>query len=271
MKKIFKLFLFFALGTTLFLSADEVLATVNGANISKEDVNDFVVKSIPGATFSSLTDVQKKLVLNQMIDRRLFIENAKKIKVSNSIGYKKALKKLQENLLLDYWMKLKVEEIEISEYEAKKYYSDNIEKFSKPAAVKVRHILLASEDEAISLIAELELSPNLKEKFISLARTESIGPSAVKGGALDWFTYEQMVPEFSEAAFSLKVGSITKKAVKTQFGYHVIYLENKREEGFISYAEVKNDIVKSLRLTKFKVELENLSKKMKKNSIIIVK
>jgi parvulin-like peptidyl-prolyl isomerase len=267
----FKNFLFFSLLMTFFLSANEILATVNGESISKNDVNAFVVKSIPGATFATLTDMQKKSVVNQMVERKLFLEDAKRTKIENSSVYQEALKKMRENLILDYWMKVKVEEIIISESDAKKYYFNNTEKFSKPASVKVRHILLATEDEAITLIAELELSSMLKEKFIGLARTESTGPSAVNGGELDWFVYEQMVPEFSEASFSLEVGSITKKAVKTQFGYHIIYLENKREEGFITYVAAKNDIVKSLRHARFKAKLDKLSKKLKKTANIIVK
>ena len=258
---------------TFFISADEILATVNGQSITKRDVNDFVIKSIPGATFSSLTNEQKKSVLTKMIDRKLFLEDAKKIKIEESVEYQEALKKLQENLMLDYWMKLKVEEIEVPESEIKQYYLNNIDKFSKPASVKVRHILLSTEDEAITLIAELEQIEklNLKVKFIALAHSQSIGPSALNGGELDWFTYEQMVPEFSEAAFALTVGNITKKAVQTQFGYHIIYLEDKKENHTIPYRAVKDEIVKSLRLTKFTDKLKKLSNKLKKTANIIVK
>jgi len=98
------------------LSADEVLATVNAKVISKKDVNDFVVKSIPGATFNSLDYVQKNLVVNKMIDRKLFIEDAKKMNIENSLEYQKELEKVKDNLLLDFWMKIKVEEIAISEF-----------------------------------------------------------------------------------------------------------------------------------------------------------
>ena len=271
MEKIFKFFLFFSLVTTLFLSADEILATVNGESISKKDVNEFVVESIHGATYDSLTDIQQKSVVNQMIQRKLFLEDAKRTNIVNSFEYQEDLKKAQENLLLDYWMKIKVEEIVISDNEARRYYANHREKFLNPASVKVRHILLGSEDEAITLISELELSSMLKEKFIALAHTESIGPSSVNGGELDWFVYEQMVPEFSEAAFGLKVGTITKKAVQTQFGYHIIYLENKKDEGLITYDTAKNDIIKALRLARFKAKLDKLSKKLKKTANIIVK
>ncbi|CAA6824568.1 MAG: Peptidyl-prolyl cis-trans isomerase PpiC [uncultured Sulfurovum sp.] len=271
MKKIFNLFLLFSTFILVPLYADEVLATVNDEMITKKDVNEFVVKSIPGATFNSLNDVQKASVVNQMVERRLFLEDAKSTNLENDVAYQEALKKLQENLILDYWMKIKVEEILISEAEAKKYYFNNKEKFSKPSSVKVRHILLETEEEAVALIAALELSANLKEKFIRLAHAESTGPSAINGGELDWFVYEQMVPEFSEAAFGLNVGNITKQAVKTQFGYHIIYLENKKEKGSIAYKTVKEDIVKSLRLSRFKAKLDKLSKKLKKTANIIVK
>jgi len=271
LKKIFKIFLFLFLLTPLFLSANEILATVNGESISKKDVNEFVVESIHGVTYDSLTDIQKKSVVNQMVQRKLFLEDAKRTNIVNSFEYQEELKKVKENLLLDYWMKIKVEEIVVSENEARKYYLQNPKRFFRPAAVKVRHILLKSEDEAITLISELELSAMLKEKFIALAHSESVGPSAVNGGELDWFVYEQMVPEFSEASFALKVGSITKKAIKTQFGYHIIYLEDKKEEGFIDYAVAKQNIVKSLRLARFKEKLDKLSKKLKKTANIIVK
>ncbi|CAA6798393.1 MAG: Peptidylprolyl isomerase [uncultured Sulfurovum sp.] len=271
MRKIFQMFLFLSSLMTSVLSADEVLAIVDGENISKEDVNEFVVKSIPGATFNTLNNVQKESVINQMVERRLFLEDAKELKIEDESEYQQALKKLKENLILDYWMKKKVEEIEISEKEAKQYYLNNSKRFLKPASVKVRHILVPTEDEAITLIAELELTTILKEKFIALAHSESTGPSAVNGGELDWFVYEQMVPEFSEAAFKLKVGSITKKAVKTQFGYHIIYLVDKKEEGSISYKMARAEIVKSLRLLRFKTKLAKLSKKLKKTAKIIVK
>ncbi len=252
--------------------ADETLAVVDGAEITTKDVNEFVIKSIPGATFFSLTDSQKKAVINQMIDRRLFLKDAQKLNIKDDVKYQQDLKKLQENLLLDYWMKKEVEEINISASDAKEYYLKHRELFLKPASVKVRHILLATEDEAITLIAELQADKvNLKEHFIRLAKSESIGPSAKNGGALDWFVFNQMVPEFSQSAFALRVNTITSQAVHTQFGYHIIYLEDKKEEGMIPYENVKEDIIKSLRLARFKIKLKKLSKKMKKTAKIIVK
>ena len=271
MKIIFRSFLVFSSLTVLSLASSEILATVNGEKITQDDVNEFVVKSIPGASYTVLSNTQKQSVLTQMVERKLFLEDAKKIHIERNIEYQKSLKKIQENLMLDYWMKKKVEEIIVTDEEARNYYRINKQKFIKPASVKVRHILLTTEEEAITLIAELEFSNNLREKFIELAKSQSTGPSAVNGGELDWFVREQMVPEFSEVAFSLAKGTITKQAVKTQFGYHIIYLEDKKERGFVPYETVKSDIVKSLRLLRFKTKLKNLSKKLKKTADIIVK
>lgn len=272
MKIIYNMTVLMFLFIPMTLLASEIVATVNGAKITQQDVNEFVVASIPGASFDVLNKTQKKSVVNKMIARKLFLEDAKKIHIDNNPAFILALQKMKENLMLDYWMKKKVEEISISDKEAKAYYQKNKKKFYRPESVKVRHILVTTEAEAIAIINELEnYKGNLKEKFIELARTKSTGPSAVHGGELDWFVREQMVPEFSKAAFLLKKGNITKQPVQTQFGYHVIYLEDKKEEAYLPFEKVKANIVKSLRLVKFKTKLDKLSKKLKKTAKIIVK
>jgi len=271
MRIIFKLFFFFSSFGLLTLSASEVLATVNDFNITKEEVNEFVINSIPGMTYDTLTEFQKKAVVNQMVERRLYLEDAKKLDIEKNPHYQAELKKLKENLLLDFWMKEKVEEIAISDAAAKRYYRASIEKFTQPASVKVRHILVATEEDAIAIIAQLQKSNDIHQKFIELAKSESTGPSSKNGGELDWFVYEQMVPEFSEAAFNLKKGEFTTRPVKTQFGYHIIYLEDKKEKSLIPYEKVKPQIVKALRMERFKIKLENLSKKLKKTANISVK
>jgi len=271
MRIIFRLFFLLSLFIIIPLSASEILATVNGSDITKEEVNEFVVRSIPGMTYDSLNKAQQKGVVNKMIERKLFLEDAKKIHIENNPEYQKALKKLKENLLLDFWMKIKVEEIEISDKKAKESYYENIEKITQPASVKVRHILVTREEEAMEIIKKLKKSKDLKSTFIKLAKSESTGPSATNGGELDWFVYEQMVPEFSEAAFALIKGTITLKPIQTQFGYHVIYLEDKKEKMIVPYKKVKPKIVQDLRIDRFKIKLENLSQKMKETAKIIVK
>lgn len=268
MKIFFKLLFSFSFVITLPLLASEVLATVNGYDITQEEVNEFVVKSIPGATYKDLNKVQKKTVVNQMIERRLVLEDAKIIHIEKSAEYQQALEKVKDKLMLDFWMKQKVEEINITNEESKRYYLENSEKFIRPASVKVRHILVTTEEEAVAIISKLKNSKNLENDFIKLAKSESTGPSASNGGELAWFRYEEMVPEFSSSAFSIKVGTITTKPVKTQFGYHIIYLEDKKNKGLIPYEDIKPTIIKTLRLKRFKVKLEELYKSMIKKANI---
>lgn len=266
---------FIIISTLLLLSyiliASEIVAKVNNSNITKEEINNFVESQLPTKSFNKLTPEQQQGIIDRLIDSKLFLEDAKKMNIENSLEFKKALTKVKEKLMLDFWMKRKVEEIKISDIEAKLYYRDNRENFFRPASVKVRHILLANEREAKEIIRELKFAKNLKEKFVQLAKEKSIGPSSVNGGELNWFVKEQMVPEFSESAFSLSKGTITTKPIKTQFGYHVIYLEDKKDEGEIPFTDVKSNIIEILRGIKFKDKLVRLSKKMRKKAVITVK
>ena len=258
--------------STVSLWASEIVAIVNGKEISKQDINNFIITNMPGAHYNFLSEDEKKSILEQMIDRKLFAQEAKRLHIENNLEFQIALEKAKDKLLVDYWMKEKAEEIVISDKEAKKYYENNLDKFYKDASVKVRHILVKSKAEANEILDELMMNkPALKETFIRLAKTKSIGPSAVNGGELDWFIQEQMVPEFSDAAFSLEVGTITTEPVLTQFGYHVIYLEDKKEKGIASFKDVKQEIVKNLKVLQFKKELKNMSEKMRKTAKIIVK
>ena len=93
---------------------------------------------------------------------------------------------------------------------------------------KARHILLKTRKEAEDIIKILNKSKSLKAEFIKQAKKKSIGPSSVDGGYIGWFNRDKMVREFSDATFSLEEKSITKTPIKTPFGYHVIYLEEKK-------------------------------------------
>ena len=272
MKVIVKTTLLMFTLSTANLWASEIVALVNGKEISQQDVNNFVLTNMPGAHFSFLSEEEKESILEQMINRKLFAEEAKRLRIENSLEFQIALEKAKDKLLVDYWMKEKAEEIVVSEKKAKKYYEDNLDKFYRDASVKVRHILVETKLEANEIIDELLVDKKvLKETFSRLAKLKSTGPSAVNGGELDWFIQEQMVSEFSDAAFFLNVGSITKDPVHTQFGYHVIYLEDKKNKGVAPFEDIKQDIVKSLKVLEFKEELEKMSKKMRKTAKIIVK
>ncbi len=242
------------LATSLLIAsvnANEVLATVDGTPISKEDIN-AIIKA-QGGDFDKLSKEQQKKLVEKLIERELLVGVAKKAGVEKDEAYKKALENYKKDLAIKIWMDKIYKRTLISDSEANKYYQDNKDKYKVPVQVHARHILVKSEDEAKKIIDELKKlkGQKLKKRFIELAKSKSTGPSGKNGGDLGYFKKGQMVPAFEEAAFALKKGEITTKPVKTQFGYHIIYLEDKKPEHIAPFEEVKDKIIAKMRQEQF--------------------
>ena len=250
--------------------ASDVLATVDGQNITKQDAQLFVRATAPGASFDKLTPEQKKMITDRLVERVLFIEAAKKEGIENTPEFKENLKKLKDELMLSLWMKAQMNNAIVSDSEAKEFYEANKSKFKMPETVHARHILVSDEESAKELIKQLkELKGEaLKSKFIELAKSKSTGPSASKGGDLGNFAKGQMVPEFDEAVFKLKKGEITVVPVKTQFGYHVIFLEDMKPESIVPYDQVKDKIIQTLKQKQFQEKLAEVAKELKSKAKI---
>jgi len=233
------------------LNANEVLATVNGTPISKEEINAIIKPQ--GGDFDKLSKEQQKKLVQKLIERELLVNVAKKAGVEKDEAYTKAIENYKKDLAIRVWMDKIYKRTLISDSEANKYYQDNKEQFKAPEQVHARHILVKSEDEAKKIIDELKKlkGEELKKKFIELAKSKSIGPSGKNGGDLGYFKKGQMVPEFEDAAFGLKNGEITTKPVKTQFGYHIIYLEDKKPAGIEPFEKVKDKIIAKMRQEQF--------------------
>ncbi len=243
------------------LSFAATLATVNGTKITDEDVNNALMQATQGRFSQLPQDRQqqlKKQFLEEMIAKEVIYNDAKKQRITDSKEYKEQLQKIMDSIKKDLaiklWQKKLFEGIKISNKELKDYYNKNKQEFMQKEAVHARHILVKSEDEAKKIIQELKglKGEALKQKFIELAKEKSTGPSGSRGGDLGYFSKGQMVPAFQDAAFKLKPGQITTKPVKTQFGYHVIYVEDKKEASTKPFSEVKDYIEQRLKMEKFK-------------------
>ena len=250
------------------LMASKVLATVNGHKVTTDDVN--VILKAAGITYDQLKPSLRQRVLDQAIERELLKEHAVKSGIQKTKEYKEALEKIKKDLALEIWMKKKFNSIKISDKEAKDYYQKNIDKFKMPERVHARHILVKDEKEAKEIIRELNKTPKdkIKEKFIELAKTKSVGPSGRNGGDLGYFGPKQMVKPFSDAAFKLKVGEYSKEPVKTQFGYHIIYVEDKKPAKTISFEKIKDRIKQELKMQKFQKIISKEAQKLKKSAKI---
>lgn len=251
--------------------ASDIIATVNGKNITKADAQAFVSAASPNASFVQLAPEEQKMVADRLVEKELFTELAAKEGIDKKPEFQRNMEKLKNELLVNMWMKTQMDNIVVSDSEAKEFYEKNSAKFMQEDSMHARHILVKDEKDAQDIIATLEplKGEALKAKFIELANTKSTGPSGPKGGDLGTFAKSQMVPEFSEAAWALENGQITTKPIKTQFGYHVIYLETKTPAKPTSYDEVKDKILTMLKQQQFTAKIAEIAKGLKSKAQIV--
>lgn len=251
------------------LSAADVLATVDGENITQKDAAALIRN--PQIKFDTLPKEAQTKVVEQLIEKKLLMKSAMNSGVEKSKAYQAALKKLKEELALEVWMQQEFKKIKVSDADAKAYYEKNKAQFDAGEMLEARHILVKTEKEAKDLIAKLGKEKNKKTAFEKLAKEHSTGPSAGKGGYLGKFSPKQMVPEFSKAASALKKGQYTKTPVKTQFGYHIIYLEDKMASQTLAYDKVKNKIKQALVQQAYTKAIKSQVNKLKQNAKIVIK
>jgi len=268
--------LFATLLLTSSLAGATTLVTVNGNAITQEDVDTALMNATQGRFNQVPADKQaefRKQVLEQLIAKELVYEDAKKTGVLKSkdfnIEYAKVQDRVKKELAIQVWQKNELGKVEVTNKESKAYYDSNKEEFNEKGSVHARHILVKTEAEADAIEKGLKsLSGTaLKAKFIEEAKAKSTGPSGPKGGDLGYFAQGQMVPEFNDKVFSMKVGTISSP-VKTQFGYHIIYLEDKKTSKTLSYTEVKSFIEERLKMEKFKVVMQDKMMQLKNSATI---
>jgi parvulin-like peptidyl-prolyl isomerase len=259
------------------MATANTLVTVNGTPITQQEVDEQLMNATQGRFNQVPPERQaafRQQVLQQLIGKELIYDDAKKHGITNSKEYKEEYKKLEERMkkeiAIQVWQKKLFDGIKISNKELKDYYNKNKAEFQEKESVHARHILVKTEDEAKKIINQLRSlsGQKLKEKFIELAKKESTGPSASSGGDLGYFAQGQMVPAFNKKVFSMKVGTVTQEPVKTQFGYHVIYLEDKKPSMTRSFDEVKGFIEQRLKLEKFKQMMKEKMDTLQKKAVI---
>jgi len=241
------------------LFAGDVLAVVNGTKITKTEINNLLKPQ--HITYDKLPAQIKKQVLDKVITEALLIQKAENSGVTKTKEYQEALSKVKKQLALKVFLDQKAKSITVSDAEAKAFYDKNKEKlFKQLPAVKARHILVKTKAEAEKIINELKKVPQSKldSTFAELAKKYSTGPSGKMGGELGWFTKGRMIPAFSKVAFSLEKGTFSKTPVKTRFGWHVIYVQDKKEGGYVPFNVVKNKIKQQLKLQKLQKYIQKI-------------
>jgi parvulin-like peptidyl-prolyl isomerase len=257
-----------AIATTSLVAAD-VVATVNGENITKQDVKALLRN--PQIKFDTLPKETQTKIVDQLVEKKLLTANAQKSGVEKKEAYTTALKKLKAELALEVWMQEEFKKIKVTDKNVKDYYTKNKDKFKTGEMLEARHILVKTDKEAKDLIARLNKAKNKKATFEKLAKEFSTGPTGAKGGYLGKFSPKQMVPEFSKAAMALKKGQYSKQPVKTQFGFHIIYLENKEASKAVTFDKVSKKIKQALTQEQYTKLIKAEASKLRKKANIVIK
>ncbi len=214
---------------------DKTVAVVNGHEIKVSEVQmatDDIIGQLP--------DLPPKLrypfVVEYLIERHLLAQYAVKEGIADTDEYKRRLALYQAKALRDAYFFQKIRP-QVTEEELKAAYDQEAAKVQQTERVRARHILVASEQEAKDILAKLAKG----DKFEDLAKKYSLDGSKDYGGDLGYFTAPEMVPAFSQATFALKVGE-TSQPVKTDFGWHIIRLEDRKQGVAQPYDQVKSAI-----------------------------
>jgi peptidyl-prolyl cis-trans isomerase C len=286
------------------LEATGPVAIVDGTEIGADRFNEVVQQragAMGGQMPPRLAKMMKKRTVDRLIDEHLIDQKLADEKVTigpedvtkefekfkerfpDEAAFKTFLKrngltadKMKANLKKDLQLRSLLEDkygIEVTKKDAKDYYDKNTKRFEQAEQVSARHVLIKTEkgaDEAAIAKAKTKAEEIAKEAkkadtdFAKLAKEKSEGPSAARGGDLGYFEREKMVPAFSKVAFEMKAGEISDP-VKSQFGFHVIKVEGKKEAGTVPYEEAEEKILEQLKRKKFRGAMKKFLVELKKD------
>ncbi len=220
--------------------ADKVVVKVNGEPITAGELRLAANEMLP---FLGNVPRESRLafIARALVERKLLAQAAVREGLGDSDSYKRLMRFFQQKALYDAYLLEKVIP-QIKDEDVRKVYEAEAAKVSTDERARARHIVVAQEDEAKSLSEQLKKGANFEE----LATKYNIDGSKRTGGDLGYFTAKEMVPEFSQAVFALKKGEVSGP-VKTQMGWHIIRLEDRRPGGPPPFETVKGAYRQKLR------------------------
>lgn len=219
---------------------DYVILKVGKDDIHLNDVLDVWSTLFPGDAppdFNTFDSSVKQNVLRGVVSEKLLYQEAVKQGVDKSPEVQKRLQILQKQLVIQSLIEQKTKVL-TSDDELKKAYAEKIAAMKNQEEVRARHILVDKEEDAKTIYEQIQKGAD----FAKLAKEKSVDKgSATKGGDLDFFTKDKMVSEFADAAFKLKKGEVSPP-VKTEFGWHIIKLEDRRKATIPSFEQMRESL-----------------------------
>ena len=215
---------------------DAVVARVNGAEIRQSDLA-IAEEDLATELHGAPPDVKRDQLIAYLTNVLLVAQAAEKNKLGESADFKRRMAMMRNKLLMSALLQQR-SQAAATEEEMRKVYDDAVKQMSSEEEIRARHILVETEDEAKAIVDQIKGGAD----FATLAREKSKDTgSAQNGGELDFMGRSELVPEFAEVAFKMYPGQ-TSNPVKTQFGWHVIRLEEKRQRQAPTFEQLKDRI-----------------------------
>ena len=221
--------------------SEKVLAVAAGHEITEKELKDLISNYPPEQQIYMANPKAHEQLVEQLIAFHLFAKMAEEEKITETDEYQKMIEKMKVELASHMAATKVIEGAEVSDEETKAFYEENKEQFVQGAQVSAKHILVDSEEKAAQIAEEIAAGKN----FEDAAKEYSTCPSKERGGDLGFFGKGQMVPEFEKAAFEAEL-NVVVGPVKTQFGYHLILVEDKKESSEVPYEQVQAQIYQQL-------------------------
>jgi peptidyl-prolyl cis-trans isomerase C len=216
-------------------ASDPVIARVNGVDIKQSDLA--LAEEDVGADMQAASpEAKREHLISYLADIIMVTQAADKKNLADNPDFKRRLAFLRSKLLMGYELQEEAKTA-LTDEALKQTYDEAVKSMSGQEEVRARHILVEGEDEAKAIIEQLKGGAD----FAKLAKEKSKDPGAAEGGDLGYFTKDQMVPEFADVAFKMYPGQLSNP-VKTQFGWHVIKVEDKRIKQPPEFEKVKDQI-----------------------------
>jgi len=249
-----------------------VIMVIGNENLTEAELQE-KIDTLP-AQYKEYSKSEKgrAALIEEISVRKMLKQEAVKTGIENTESYKKDLEGIKEDLLINHVVNKKiVEGVKLTDSELKAEYEKNKENFKTPEQIKAAHILINVSDDMTEAQkkdakerAEKILTEVTPANFNEMAKKYSEGPTSETGGELGWFDKTSMVKEFADAAFTGVPEKIYGTVVKTQFGYHIIYIEDKKEAGYLGFEDVKPSLEKELlnkkRAEEYRAWVEDLKK-----------
>lgn len=229
----------------------DVVALVDGSPLTMGDLR-LLAPDIPEQLF----DEQLPFLVEQLVDLQILVSAAEKASLDHKGEVVNRIKASRDTILAEAYV---LDELEkrITDEKMEAAYKDYLSNNPPQREISARHILLKTEEDALQVIASLDEGAD----FATLAQEKSTGPSSSSGGDLGFFTADRMVKAFSDVAFDLKTGEYSEKPVQTQFGWHVIKVEDERQTQQPSFEEIEDQLKQSLSRVAYQDLIEDLKSK----------